>query len=105
MGTHTPPTSTLHRKVADSWGPPPPNNTVRAKLQSGGGVIKPSSDGGCDVVFMTQVDFVGALPQSVVTMVSRTSPLALASARKILREAGEAAAAAAAAPEGSLEAK
>jgi len=70
--------------VADSLGPPPPKGTVRARLLSGGGIIKPSAGGGCDVIFMTQVDFGGSLPQSIVTMVSKTSPLSLAVARKIL---------------------
>ena len=70
--------------VADSMGPEPPKGTVRARLLSGGGIVKPSPGGGCDVMFMTQVDFGGTLPQSIVTMVSRTSPLALATARKIL---------------------
>jgi hypothetical protein len=87
-------------------GPPPPKGTVRARLLSGGGIIKPSADGGCDVMFMTQVDFGGAclrarscgkggvcdsflcvagkLPQSIVTMVSKTSPLSLAVAKKLL---------------------
>lgn len=46
--------------VDDSMGPPPPKGTVRARLLSGGGIIKPSADGGCDVMFMTQVDFGGA---------------------------------------------
>ncbi len=57
---------------------------MRARLLSGGGIVRPSPDGGCDVMFMTQVDFGGSLPQSVVTMVSRTSPLSLATARMIL---------------------
>ena len=35
-------------------------------------------------MFMTQVDFGGSLPQKIVTMVAKTSPLALAVAKKIL---------------------
>ncbi len=75
------------QSVADSLGPPLPKGAVRARLVSGGGVVQPCAGGGCDVMFMTQVDFGGALPQSIVTMVARTSPLALAQARKII--AGE----------------
>jgi hypothetical protein len=70
--------------VADALGPEPPSGTVRARLISGGGIIKPSPGGGCDVMFMTQVDFGGSLPQNIVTMVAKTSPLALAVAKKIL---------------------
>lgn len=72
--------------VADAHGPAPPKGTVRARLISGGGIVKPSPSGGCDVMFMTQVDFGGNLPQKVVTMVARTSPLALATAKKILNQ-------------------
>ena len=76
------------QSVADELGPPPPRGSVRARLVSGGGTVVPSAGGGCDVMFMTQVDFGGSLPQSIVSMVARTSPLALAMARKII--AGEA---------------
>jgi len=70
--------------VADTLGPPPPRGTVRARLLSGGGIVSPSAGGGCDVLFMTQVDFGGQLLQSIVTMVSKTSPLSLGVAKKIL---------------------
>lgn len=70
--------------VADAHGPPPPKGTVRAHLLSGGGVVVPVAGGGCDVMFMTQVDFGGGLPQRIVTMVSRTSPLSLAVAKDIM---------------------
>jgi hypothetical protein len=80
------------QSVADDLGPAPPRGTVRARLVSGGGVVVPSPGGGCDVMFMTQVDFGGSLPQSIVSMVARTSPLALAQARKnIAAAAAEAA--------------
>ena len=42
------------QSVSDSLGPPPPRGSVRARLVSAGGVIVPSPDGGCDVMFMTQ---------------------------------------------------
>ena len=57
---------------------------MRARLVSGGGIVKPSAGGGCDAMFMTQVDFGGSLPQSIVTMVGKTSPLSLSVAQKIL---------------------
>jgi hypothetical protein len=82
--------------VADALGPPPPKGTVRARLVSGGGCVQPAPGGGCDVVFMTQVDFGGSLPQKIVSMVARTSPLALAKARSIVAEQQAAAATAAA---------
>ncbi len=78
------------QSVADALGPPPPSGSVRARLVSGGGVITPRSaeqGGGCTVMFETQVDFGGALPATIVAMVARTSPLALAQARRII--AGE----------------
>ena len=69
------------------------NGACAANCQPGltdcvGSCVNTKSDvyngGGCDVIFMTQVDFGGSLPQSIVTMVSKTSPLSLAVARKIL---------------------
>ena len=102
------------QSVSDSLGPPAPRGSVRARLVSGGGVILPAPDGGCDVMFMTQargtrlaaasllrvlcaltrtrsfspracqVDFGGYLPPNLVALVARTSPLALALARQIL---------------------
>jgi hypothetical protein len=79
------------QSVSDDLGPSPPRGTVRARLVSGGGVVVPSPGGGCDVMFMTQVDFGGSLPQSIVSMVARTSPLALAQARKNIAAAAAAA--------------
>lgn len=68
----------------DALGPAPPKGTIRARLRAGGGVVVPSQDGGCTVMFMTQVDFGGGLPQRIVTMVSKTSPLSLLVAQDIL---------------------
>ena len=42
------------QSVSDTLGPPAPRGSVRARLVSGGGVILPAPDGGCDVMFMTQ---------------------------------------------------
>ena len=42
------------QSVADALGPPPPRGSVRARLVSAGGVVMPSPQGGCDVMFMTQ---------------------------------------------------
>ena len=42
------------QSVSDALGPPPPRNSVRARLVSAGGVVMPSPAGGCDVMFMTQ---------------------------------------------------
>ena len=74
--------------VPDALGPPPAKGSVRANLVSGGGVVKAvaGNPGLCDVFFMTQVDFGGSLPKSIVAMVAKTSPLALAVARKILEK-------------------
>ena len=42
------------QSVSDALGPPPPRGSVRARLVSGGGVVIPAPDGGCNVMFMTQ---------------------------------------------------
>ena len=76
--------------VDDSLGPAPPKGTVRARLLSGGGVIKPSADGGCDVMFMTQVDFGGALASRVAVLGGRglTRPCPSRQAAPVYRHHG-----------------
>ena len=65
------------QSVSDSLGPPPPRGSVRARLVSGGGVIMPAPDGGCDVMFMTQArakaaSFAFVLCHALCVMLTRT---------------------------------
>jgi hypothetical protein len=74
------------QSVSDTLGPPAPRGSVRARLVSGGGVILPAPDGGCDVMFMTQARgtrLAAASSPHVLCALTRTHIFRLALARLI----------------------
>lgn len=54
---------------------PPPKSIVRAFVHSSGAIIRPLTDGGCEITFITHCDVGGYVPTAILNRIMVGTPI------------------------------